>query len=189
MMFRSVLIVVLLIAATALAQDRVTPTARPEDTATQQDFERRVSKYLDLRNHLDDAAGKKTASAAEAAAHQKQLAEKVRAQRAATQHGDIFTPQITEFFKRQLKASFRGDNGRRMRASLAHAEPLPKLKLAVNDAYPSQLPLQSTPPSLLLSLPRLPSGIEYRFVGRDLILYDSATNLIVDFLHEALPNY
>jgi hypothetical protein len=71
---------------------------------------------------------------------------------------------------------------------LAHAEPLPKMKLQVNAKYPEQAPLQSTPPTILMNLPRLPKGLEYRFVGRDLILYDSATNLIVDYLHEALPS-
>jgi hypothetical protein len=38
------------------------------------------------------------------------------------------------------------------------------------------------PPSLLLNLPELPKELEYRFVGRELVLRDSAANLIVDVL-------
>jgi hypothetical protein len=32
----------------------------------------------------------------------------------------------------------------------------------------------------------LPSGLEYRFIDRDLILWDSHANLIIDFIPEAL---
>jgi hypothetical protein len=35
---------------------------------------------------------------------------------------------------------------------------------------------------LLDVLPRLPEELEYRFVGRDLILRDVKANLIVDFI-------
>ena len=37
-------------------------------------------------------------------------------------------------------------------------------------------------------LPPLPDGIEYRFMGRELILRDTNANLIVDFIHEAGPH-
>ena len=43
------------------------------------------------------------------------------------------------------------------------------------------------PPGLLLTLPELPKGLEYRFVGRDLILLDTEPGLIVDFIPEVLP--
>ena len=59
--------------------------------------------------------------------------------------------------------------------------------LKVNSAYPATLPRQSTPPTLLLNLPRLPKELEYRIVGRDLALHDTVTNLIVDFIPNAIP--
>jgi hypothetical protein len=172
----------------AWAQTPITANVRSDDVATQEDFESRVSKYYDLRNKLGGKDTQQTDSAQEAKSRQEQLAAKVRQQRASAKHGDIFTDKITEMFKRQLKNSYRGGNGARITTSLAHAEPMPKMKLLVNAAYPEQAPLQSTPPTILQNLPRLPKGLEYRFVGRDLILYDSATNLIVDYIHEALPS-
>jgi hypothetical protein len=39
----------------------------------------------------------------------------------------------------------------------------------------------------LIDLPRLPSGLEYRIVGRELVLLDSTSNLVVDLLPDALP--
>jgi len=177
-----------LLLGTMLAQTPLTANVRADDIATQEDFVSRVSKYYDLRNKLGAKDTQQTNSAQEVKSRQDQLAAKVREQRANAKHEDIFSDRITELFKRQLQSSYRGGNGARITTSLAHAEPMPKMKLQVNAAYPEQAPLQSTPPTILQNLPRLPKGLEYRFVGRDLILYDSATNLIVDYIHEALPS-
>jgi hypothetical protein len=47
--------------------------------------------------------------------------------------------------------------------------------------------LQSTPPSLLLNLPPLPKELEYRIVGRELVLHDTAPGIIVDFIPNVVP--
>jgi len=70
---------------------------------------------------------------------------------------------------------------------LRHAEPVKPLNLQVNDKYPEGVPLQSTPPSLLLDLPKLPPEVEYRIVGHDLVLRDVKANLIVDFVNNVIP--
>jgi hypothetical protein len=57
----------------------------------------------------------------------------------------------------------------------------------VNAEYPEKAPLATLPPLILNRLQRLPEGLEYRFLGRDLILHDAKANLIVDFVHEAVP--
>ena len=53
--------------------------------------------------------------------------------------------------------------------------------------YPEKIALATVPPLLLERLQRLPDGVEYRFMGRDLILRDSFSNLIVDVVPEAVP--
>jgi hypothetical protein len=53
--------------------------------------------------------------------------------------------------------------------------------------HPDKAPLSSVPPGLLLNLPQLPKGLEYRFLGRHLILLDSMANLIVDYLLDVVP--
>jgi hypothetical protein len=62
-----------------------------------------------------------------------------------------------------------------------------RLALKVNAPFPENLPLQSTPATLLLNLPRLPAELDYRFVGNALVLRDTAANIIVDFIPDALP--
>jgi hypothetical protein len=69
--------------------------------------------------------------------------------------------------------------------SLEHAEPV-EGQIKVNASYPP-VPLQSMPPSLLANLPRLPAGLDYRIVGRSLVLRDVQANLILDFIPKALP--
>ena len=59
--------------------------------------------------------------------------------------------------------------------------------IKVNAEYPKNAPLSTVPPTLLEKLPKLPSELEYRFVGRTLILRDREANMIVDYLKEAVP--
>jgi len=47
--------------------------------------------------------------------------------------------------------------------------------------------LQSMPPNLLLNLPGLPDGLEYRLLDRELVLRDREANIIVDYVPNAFP--
>ena len=82
--------------------------------------------------------------------------------------------------------AFDGSEAHRVRVSLKHDEPV-NARLHVNESYPEAMPLQTTPPSLLLNLPKLPPELEYRVVGRELVLRDVKANLVVDFIPNALP--
>jgi hypothetical protein len=157
-----------------------------DDAAAIKDFEGRVQQYLEIHKEKG-VTGKSTGSPDKLRQRSQQAAEKVRESRPAAKQGDIFTPPIAGYFKKQLAATFEGPDGGKVRASLRHAEPLPKVQLRVNARYPRNLPLQSTPPTLLLNLPRLPGKLQYRIVGPTLVLFDLASGLIVDFLPGAVP--
>ena len=93
--------------------------------------------------------------------------------------GEVFTPAVTE----KVYAAMRADLTRRSasdRASLMRD--VPTMKPRVNEPYPTSEPLATFPALLLHSLPRLPEDLEYRFMGRHLIIRDGRTNLIVDYL-------
>src|SRR5437016_1083112 len=159
------------------------------DSVIIKDFESRVTDYVKLSKKAASgpAAPKQTESAAKLKAFQLALAAKIRAARPQARQGDIFTPQIAKVFQRLIAAPFGGPKGETLRASLRHAEPVKPLNLQVNDSYPEGVPLQSTPPSLLLDLPKLPPELEYRIVGRDLVLRDVKATLIVDFISKVIP--
>ena len=159
------------------------------DSVVIKDFESRVTDYVKLSKKAASgpAAPKPTDDPAKLKEYQLALAAKIRAGRPQAKQGDLFPPDVTKMFQRLIAMSFSGPRGEKLRASLRHAEPVKTLNLQVNDSYPQGLPLQSTPPSLLLDLPKLPSELEYRIVGRDLVLRDVKANLIVDFISNVIP--
>ena len=59
--------------------------------------------------------------------------------------------------------------------------------MEVNSVYPSALPLATFPPNLLKKLPELPPELEYRIVGRDLMLRDVKGNVVVDIMRNVFP--
>jgi hypothetical protein len=43
------------------------------------------------------------------------------------------------------------------------------------------------PPKLLAGLPPLPDELQYRFMNRDLVLWDVHANVVVDLIKRAMP--
>jgi hypothetical protein len=160
--------------------------AQKRDASTVKEFQGRIDNYLSAKKK-QDIAKKPTDSPDKLAQEKQQTAEKTKEARPEAQQGDIFTPVVTVYFKQQIESTLRGPDGDKVRASLRHAEPLPNVQLKVNSKYPRNLPLQSTPPTLLMNLPPLPKELQYRIVGSALVLYDMSSGLIVDFIPNAVP--
>jgi hypothetical protein len=174
----------------ALAQ--VAPPARKsvnQNSLIIQDFDRRLDDYAKLRKRAQAGLSdpKSENSAANIKQYQQSLAQNIRSKRSQAKAGDIFTPSISQLFKELIATPIRGNSGGKIRASLRHAEPVHELPLSINQEYPQTSAMQSTPPTLLSNLPKLPPDLEYRIVGRGLILLDTKANLIVDLLPDALP--
>ena len=167
----------------AFAQAPSTPGVN-RNGAIAADFNKRVSDYMKVRQKAQSGLSvpKNTESPEKITQYQHELADHIRSQRSDAKPGDIFTPEIADLFRRLVRQSLNGSSGEKIRKSYAHAEPLHGIRLDVNQAYPDGIPLQSMPPSLLMNLPQLPKELEYRFVGRELVLRDIAANLIVDII-------
>lgn len=166
---------------------RLACAAADPDAAAIQDFGKRVAAYAQLRKQVQSGmpALRETDSPGEISRQQNRLADALRRRRANAQAGDIFTPQIAAEFRRLIALSME-TGAKQIDSSLRHAEPV-QLRLHVNESYPDHIPLQSTPPSLLANLPPLPSEIEYRIAGRDLILLDTRANLVIDLIANCVP--
>jgi hypothetical protein len=162
------------------------PAAGSTDVRLVNDFEQRTRDYIELRKKIGGNSIAPTNSPETIVAKQHELANALRKARAGAKQGEIFTPDISAYFRRQIASTMRGANGEKIRASLRHAEPV-KTQLQINQSYPEKLPLQSTPPTLLLNLPQLPDGLEYRLTGNELVLRDVEANLVVDYVPDALP--
>jgi hypothetical protein len=162
------------------------PMAAQQSDAALRDFDQRVNQYLSVKGK-QNVSSKQSASSNQIADQKQQTLDKLRQARANAKQGDIFSPTVADYFKQQIHATVSSPQGARVIASLRRAEPTPDLQLHVNEKYPPHLPLQSTPPTLLQNLPRLPKGLQYRVVGTSLVLYDVDSDLIVDYIPDAIP--
>lgn len=156
-------------------------------SAIQAQFQQRIAVYMKLRKTAIEGLPpvSKVSKQGDVAEKQRPLADQIRQARAGARQGDICSPEIANELKHLIAVAMAGRDASRIRASLRNAEPV-TLPLKVNDSFPENLPLQSTPPTLLLNLPELPKELEYRIVGRALVLLDSEANIIVDFVPGAL---
>ena len=178
------------LAAAGLAGQAQAPQAGKEDARVFKIFTDRVEQYLKLRKNVADSlpALKPTNDAARITEYQHSLARKVAQARSGAHQGDIFTDEVARRFRRIIRAEFQGPDGELARMTI-RPDDLSKaiVRLRVNDVYPENLPLTTTPPGLLSKLPELPEELAYRIVGRDLTLKDTIAGLIVDLIPNAIP--
>lgn len=151
------------------------------------EFQKRIADYLKIHNeaetkvpNLKNTDDPKLISDREAA-----LARAIQTLRAGAAIGDIFAPEYQPYFIKIVQDDF---STRPARDRKALVNELPKnMKVDVNTVYPTTLPLETFPAALLRKLPDLPPELEYRIVGRSLILRDVKANLIVDILRDVVP--
>ena len=148
------------------------------------DFNTRLNAYVDMRKKADDSvpAQKKTDDPKVIRSAEQGLAESIRTARASAKAGDIFTPEIAAKFRRLLHP----EAGPETKAAIKDDNP-GTVPFKVNEPYPESATLSSVPPNVLQALPKLPPDIEYRFVGKHLILRDARANLIIDYMLNAIP--
>lgn len=152
------------------------------------DFQERVNAYVKLRKSIEQAlpAAKPTDQVEQIKARKLLLAQKMMVARKDARRGEIFTHEATKGFRKQINRTFSGSEGRELRRTISQGSPV-KLRLQVNQTYPEDFPVTTMPPTLLAELPKLPPEVEYRVVGRDLILEDTELRLILDFIRGVYP--
>lgn len=157
------------------------------DALVLQDFKARIDAYMELHERLEKKgpALKETSDPARINASQDALAGQLRAARKDAKPGDIFTPEVRALFRRLMYPETKGREGAHTKQVIKEDAPA-AISLKVNATYPESQPLPTVPPNVLASLPELPEDLEYRIVGRTLLLRDVHANLIVDFFPNAI---
>jgi hypothetical protein len=156
------------------------------------DFKKRVDEYVKIREKAEKAAPvdlQEKSKPAEIVVAEKTLGQRVRTLRAGAKQGDVLTPATQAMFRRLLRPPLtKGSEGADNKAIIKDDAPAPKeVPFKVNAEYPKEAPLSTVPPDVLLTLPALPEDMQYRFVGKHLVLFDSKANVIVDFMLNAIP--
>lgn len=162
------------------------PEAKPRNDAEARiidDYKKRVDTYEDVSEKIQKRVYPITSDANPQEIHkrQKALASEIAKAMPGWKHGDIFTEEISTFFRTRIGEVLNGPDGRNIRAAIEDDD-LGDIKLQVFTEYPPGEPVTSIPPQLLKVLPGLPKEVEYRFRGKDLILMDVAAYLIVDYI-------
>jgi len=152
-------------------------------------FADRVRAYVTLQKQLEGPrqAQAPTTEAEQIAVRQDALAGRTAAARRDARQGDVFTPDVAELLRGIIHDAFQGPDGKNMRRTILEGDPEQATVLNVNVPYPEEIPLGTMPPMLLRRLPTLPAELAYRIVGHALVLKDVKTNLIVDFIPDAVP--
>ena len=162
--------------------------ATNRDAQTLADFQARVKSYLAMRQKLMTGrpALPDKATPDQIEAYQRTLGDVIIAARKGARKGDVFGADMTVMARRLLGPIFKGPDGAAIRnAILEEAQPLVP---TVNTRYPDDVPVSSMPPEILKALPKLDEILEFRFVGRHLILMDVPAHLIVDIVDNAMPS-
>jgi hypothetical protein len=167
----------------------VTPDGQPVNPlgAAVLEFHKRIEAYMKVHNEAESKVPKlkRTDDPVEISGREKALAEMIMTLRAGAQPGDIFAKEFQPYFVNIVQEDFKKRSVADRRA-LMHE--LPKgTKVSINTVYPTTVPLITFPAGLLRVLPDLPPELEYRLVGRHLILRDVKANLIVDALYDVVP--
>jgi hypothetical protein len=114
------------------------------------------------------------------------LAAAIQRARRSAAVGELFVPPVAAVLKRRVEAAIRRENLGPVLAGIDDDEPRlrePKLHLR----FPGAAQMATMPGALLAALPVLPKELEYRIVGRYLVLRDVEASLIVDYLADVIP--
>jgi hypothetical protein len=148
-------------------------------------FQTGIRSYLDLRGDATAGVASTAMGAEVLEIRQRTLAQRIQSKRQNARQGDVLGPvalQIRELVGREIT----GPQGAAMLSTVEQTN-VHGVRARVNRRYPPALPRVTMPASLLAKLPSVPNGLEYRFLGRSLLLVDTDAALVVDLIPDVLP--
>ena len=156
---------------------------------TLQHFNVSIQQYVQLHRQIEQQLPllRARSDAHEIVESSNAMASALQTIRAGAREGNIFTPAVASLLRSRIAEALdaRGFTAEQViAASLEEADaeaPLP----AVNGRFPWRRGAEMWP-CVLNALPTLPDELQYRIVGRDLVLIDVHANLVVDILRNAV---
>ena len=185
----------LALSAMLIVAGAVAPSAAPQAAAGPpaeatpiKEFHNAIANYLALRHGLrKEVSGPvKDSTSAELNNASDALAGAIERARGHAQAGAIFSEPVAAIIKRRIADAVRAEKVRSALASIDDegagiSTPKVHLRLPVSEQ------LATMPPSLLVVLPQLPKELEYRILGRHLVLRDVDASIILDYIPAAVP--
>lgn len=170
---------------------QVSTSGNNSDASLVAAFTQNVQAYDKLRKDLakESSPLKENSTPAEITNAEKSLAANVRVARATAKPGDIFTPATAEMFRRLIRPPMvTGPDAKENMAIVKEDAPKPgAVPFKINGEYPKDVPQSTVPPDVLKALPPLPEELQFRIVGKHLILLCVRGNVIIDYMLNAIP--
>ena len=185
-----VLSLVCLIAGASSAASTASAGEAPEvnaQAAALKEFTDRTRAYMELRERLAATAPplSNDSTPEEIEIHQEELRKAIRQARPGNRQGELFAPAVVPLFRSIIRRDLRS---RSTRDAIAAMQDVPStLALRVHTQWPPNAARATVPGRLLKNLPPLPEGLEYRFIGRHLVIVDIGADLIVDYVMNVVP--
>jgi hypothetical protein len=160
--------------------------ANPTGTAVLA-FRHRVADYLKVHNEAEGKVPnlKETNDPAKVSGREAALGEMIRSLRPQAKEGDVFGADFRKVLEREVRHDFQKRSAVDRKAIVQELPP--NVKLAINQTYPTTLPLATFPAKLLNRLPELPPELEYRIVDHHIVLRDVKANIVVDIVRGIVP--
>jgi hypothetical protein len=162
--------------------------AAPRDDAALKTFRAALATYMTLRGRVSKEVPplRVTPRPEEIQQASDALATAIVRGRQAARQGQFFDAATAAEFRRRLASP---EGATELSALLATIDDDQETGtgIRVHGRYPRGQVLPTSPPTILHALPPLPPQLEYRFIGRTLILRDVDAAMIIDYLPNALP--
>lgn len=158
------------------------------EAAAIKQFDEAIAKYMALRLKLrSEVVGPvKESSSSQVTNASDALAGAIERARQDAHVGSMFDAPVATVIKRRIADAVRTENLVAVLADIDDEEQAglsPKVHLRL----PVSAQMATMPASLLNVLPQLPKELEYRILGRYLVLRDVDASLILDYIPAAVP--
>jgi hypothetical protein len=187
------LILLLLCGVAACEKEPSVPQGPTPDNAGEQktldEFKARIDQYVDLHRKAEAKLPKLPTDATpqQIDQNQRELGRLLAEARAGAKQGELFTPAMETLLRKTMTRVFKAPDGAAIKGSVMDENPVGEVPLTVNQRYPDNVPVSTMPPDVLEKLPKMPEELEYRFIGRHLVILDTHAHLIADFVTNAIP--
>jgi hypothetical protein len=151
-----------------------------------QAFNGNVERYVRLRDRLEEPlpAFDERRDPWSLMLTRRYLAAAIRSARPGARLGDVFTAPVSVAFRGLIRQAIYDIDIEGLGDEDLQADDF-VIDLMVHEPLP-RWSLRTLPDVLLQRLPALPAGIEYRFVGEALVLWDAHAEILIDALPGAL---
>ena len=161
-----------------------------EELGATEHFAQRVTAYVMLHRLLEGPLPPLQTSQDMRVVHAAMdaLAKQIQTARQDAQQGDLFPEDVARVFRRRIAACLAPEDLEAILVEHQESGPAWLPPVRVNAVWPAEVPFNFVPPQLLAALPPLPPELQYRIIGRSLVLWDHHANLIVDVLPGAFTS-